>query len=569
MEESLRIKEVEEVISIQEFESQIEPLNVPAVFRGCVKDWEAFRCWNPTNGGLDYLQERVQSAVVEVMLSRSAPIFYGDIRSHERVPLPFSSFIEFCKRGLSKDDKGDVLSESEILQNQSVELDADLCNSITNSRDQIYLAQVPILNRENEERVQLQSLQEDIRIPCFLESKNLSSINLWMNDAKSRSSTHYDPHHNLLCVITGCKQVVLWPPSAGPLLYPMPIYGEASNHSSVALDSPDLSLHPRFKRAYEYSQKVVLQAGDGLYIPEGWFHQVDSDQLTIAVNFWWRSNITSKMSEHMDVYYLRRILKRLIDKEMNQMLQKTCDGGSGKLKDCISEAHDGGKADVLGNAVYQKHENKPNLNVKLHDLSLPARQALHELVSRVHDGVKATNQQSTSTSDSRVISDRDCKDTMVTKSSDLNVVNEQDRCTSTSDTGVIPGENSKNMQITNLYRLEDDHIADVLWNLEPLDILTALLAMVHSFPRTLEALILHMLSPVGAEVLTRKFDELDQQLTEEDRSEFYQRFYSVFDDQYAIMDAILKAKESFALQAFKNVLQLYMGVTLSGSSYTL
>lgn len=31
MEESLRIKEVEEVISIQEFESQIEPLNVPAV----------------------------------------------------------------------------------------------------------------------------------------------------------------------------------------------------------------------------------------------------------------------------------------------------------------------------------------------------------------------------------------------------------------------------------------------------------------------------------------------------------------------------------------------------------
>ncbi|KAL2934504.1 Lysine-specific demethylase JMJ30 [Bienertia sinuspersici] len=253
-------------------------------------------------------QGRVQSAVVEVMLSRSAPVFYGDIRSHERVPLPFSSFIEFCKRGLSKDDRRDVCGESETLQ--SVTPDTDLCDSLTNARDQIYLAQVPILNKENEERVQLESLQEDINIPAFLVPNKLSSINLWMNNAESRSSTHYDPHHNLLCVVVGCKRVALWPPSAGPLLYPMPIYGEASNHSSVALDSPDFSMHPRFERAHEYSQKVVLQAGDGLFIPEGWFHQVDSHQLTIGVNFWWESSMISSMMEHMDVYYLRRILRR-------------------------------------------------------------------------------------------------------------------------------------------------------------------------------------------------------------------------------------------------------------------
>lgn len=37
------------------------------------------------------------------------------------------------------------------------------------------------------------------------------------------------------------------------------------------------------------------------------------------------------------------------------------------------------------------------------------------------------------------------------------------------------------------------------------------------FPRTLEALILHMLSPIAAEVLTQKFDEIDQHTGEEDR----------------------------------------------------
>ncbi|GKB61079.1 receptor protein kinase TMK1, partial [Tanacetum coccineum] len=32
----------------------------------------------------------------------------------------------------------------------------------------------------------------------FLETMTLASINPWINDAQTRSSTHYDPHHNLL-----------------------------------------------------------------------------------------------------------------------------------------------------------------------------------------------------------------------------------------------------------------------------------------------------------------------------------------------------------------------------------
>ncbi|ANM65423.1 2-oxoglutarate/Fe(II)-dependent oxygenase family protein [Arabidopsis thaliana] len=35
------------------------------------------------------------------MLSRTAPCFNGDIRSHERVSLPFLDFIRFCKQHMS------------------------------------------------------------------------------------------------------------------------------------------------------------------------------------------------------------------------------------------------------------------------------------------------------------------------------------------------------------------------------------------------------------------------------------------------------------------------------------
>ncbi|KAH0896018.1 hypothetical protein HID58_045586, partial [Brassica napus] len=31
------------------------------------------------------------------------------------------------------------------------------------------------------------------------------SINFWMNSAQARSSAHYDPHHSLLCVVSGLE----------------------------------------------------------------------------------------------------------------------------------------------------------------------------------------------------------------------------------------------------------------------------------------------------------------------------------------------------------------------------
>ncbi|KAI3902869.1 hypothetical protein MKW92_039658 [Papaver armeniacum] len=75
-------------------------------------------------------------------------------------------------------------------------------------------------------------------------------------------------------------------------------------------EKPDLSTHSIVQNSMMYSQKVALQAGDALFIPEGWLHQVDSDEVTIAVNIWWRSSIMTSLPEHMDAYYLRIILRR-------------------------------------------------------------------------------------------------------------------------------------------------------------------------------------------------------------------------------------------------------------------
>lgn len=88
--------------------------------------------------------------------------------------------------------------------------------------------------------------------------------------------------------------------------------------SSVNLDQPDLSRHPRFVNTHPI--RAVLQAGDTLYIPAFWHHEVQSvpvdgaildefasdstsatkslnndprgDYLNVAVNFWFK-NLTA------------------------------------------------------------------------------------------------------------------------------------------------------------------------------------------------------------------------------------------------------------------------------------
>ncbi|KAL1189185.1 Lysine-specific demethylase JMJ31 [Cardamine amara subsp. amara] len=522
-----KIQVFESVPSTADFESGVELTNFPAVFRGCASHWDASSKWNPFNNGLDYLEERAGSVEVDAMFSRTAPIFNGDIRSHERVSLPFSDFIRLCKQHMrSKGDGSCVDAKS-----------ADLTPMPEDHvPGQIYLAQFPILNDEKEEKVQLKILRQDIQTPTLLGAKSLSSVNFWMNSAQARSSTHYDPHHNLLCVVSGRKKVVLWPPSASPSLYLMPIYGEASNHSSVGLENPNLSDYPRAEHSLKQSQEVTLNAGDGVFIPEGWFHQVDSDELTIAVNFWWQSNIVSNMPEHMDSYYLRRITRRLIDREMSLLVSKPSSTDLKQQSEHTDQSHigmaDGGN-DNSGNGSTKKGLGTLREKMSLHDLDPSASQALHELISLVHDHVNAV-----ATSKGLQHTSPSCSD---------------------------PASESDNSKIlvNVLSCLEDDRVAHILWNLEASRLKDVLLAMALYFPRTLEALILHMLSPIAAEVLTQKFDEIDQQTGEEDRNQFFREFYGAFDDESAAMDIILSRKEAFAFQAFKNVLDKYLGVNIA------
>ncbi len=141
--------------------------------------------------------------------------------------------------------------------------------------------------------------------------------NFWMGKGDTTSPLHYDDYENLLCQIKGVKELTLFPPgdiaylyytgrAKGLLEYTYPSTFQRKElvsakgvsvvfGSSVLLDAPDLARHPDLVKATPY--KVRLEAGDVLYLPAYWHHEVTSlpdeeEGLNIAVNFWFRNETT-------------------------------------------------------------------------------------------------------------------------------------------------------------------------------------------------------------------------------------------------------------------------------------
>ena len=140
--------------------------------------------------------------------------------------------------------------------------------------------------------------------------------NIWLGPAGTVSPAHTDPHHNILAQVFGRKYVRLYAPSQETRLYPqgrkreggvdmgntscvdvgafVAWEEEEGNVGSRGEDQPRKNTekreeqsrtYPRFAEA-EYVEGV-LEAGECLYIPRGWWHYVRSLDVSASVSFWW------------------------------------------------------------------------------------------------------------------------------------------------------------------------------------------------------------------------------------------------------------------------------------------
>lgn len=138
-------------------------------------------------------------------------------------------------------------------------------------------------------------LAEDVD-PCSMFHRSASyftSTYLWIGPQGAVTGLHNDDEHNFLAQVYGGKRVVMVPPGQRAGLYPNRKYDSGTECCDVDVDArnPFLDLDGEdVGRRFPALREVVgvveaeLRAGDVLYIPRNWYHQVMTERFSISVN---------------------------------------------------------------------------------------------------------------------------------------------------------------------------------------------------------------------------------------------------------------------------------------------
>lgn len=120
--------------------------------------------------------------------------------------------------------------------------------------------------------------------PLWPEGFKYEGYSLYVASAGVRLAVHYDLWWTFSIQLHGRKRFRVFPPAAYSSLYPTdddPPSGRV-RRSRVDLEHPDLDRYPLCKRLR--GMEVTLSAGDLLFLPPRWWHDVEALGFSIGMN---------------------------------------------------------------------------------------------------------------------------------------------------------------------------------------------------------------------------------------------------------------------------------------------
>ncbi|CAM9833946.1 unnamed protein product, partial [Discosporangium mesarthrocarpum] len=250
--------------------------------------------------GLGNLREHRRDTGVDVACTGRGQVFRGDHGARQHVKMKLLDLVELAQAT----EQG----ASHWAMAEEIGLDYYLCQS-------------PVVSNKYDEPAVLPSLSADLRTPSFVPPDSLVQINLWIGAIPTSTNLHFDANHNFLFILKGKKTATLLPPSMTADIQAMPVSSESPNHSTLGQpEAGTLALGAR--GVQEGALKVEVLQGEALFIPEGWWHQICSENGTVAVNVWFkgvRARLCEGAGQHMRPYYLRCLLGSLLQDRLQRV----------------------------------------------------------------------------------------------------------------------------------------------------------------------------------------------------------------------------------------------------------
>eukprot|EP00465_Bigelowiella_longifila_P015813 CAMPEP_0185261842 /NCGR_PEP_ID=MMETSP1359-20130426/10153_1 /TAXON_ID=552665 /ORGANISM="Bigelowiella longifila, Strain CCMP242" /LENGTH=385 /DNA_ID=CAMNT_0027848605 /DNA_START=192 /DNA_END=1346 /DNA_ORIENTATION=+ len=145
-------------------------------------------------------------------------------------------------------------------------------------------------------------LEKELPLPKYIGKKHNGPY-MWLAHEGHYEFMHMDPDDNFLIILEGRKRICLFPPSPIRRMYPNPLGSKGKTiQSKVLLDEKQDSIAERFPEFDESAMaEVTVNAGEMLFIPAFFWHQVTTVRKTLSVNIFF--------GESGDSSYLGKIMR--------------------------------------------------------------------------------------------------------------------------------------------------------------------------------------------------------------------------------------------------------------------